>query len=101
MVGRIAVSLPALETAVGDLSAGMAGIEATLADLRGYLAPMVETWSGSAAESYRCLQRDWDAAAADLQASLTQLHGVVLRAHTRYRVAEGTNVRIWSADGAA
>jgi len=96
MVGRIAVSLPALETAVGDLSAGMAAIEATLANLREHLAPMVATWSGSAAESYRRLQEEWDAAAADLQASLAQLHGVVLRAHTRYRRAEDTNALIWS-----
>lgn len=95
VAGRVVVSLPALEVAVGDLSAGIAQVEGSLADLRVFLAPMVGSWSGSAAQAYGVLQREWDTA-ADLQASLAQVHGVVARAHVRYGHAETTNTGIWS-----
>ena len=96
MPTRIAVSLPALDAATGDLQAGIASIEQQLAALRAELAPMVDTWSGGASDAYRRCQEIWDTAAADLQSSLTQLHTVVAAAHTRYGHAEDTNVSIWA-----
>lgn len=45
---------------MGDLSAGIAKIEGSLADLRVFLAPMVGSWSGSATQAYGRLQKKWD-----------------------------------------
>lgn len=70
-------------------------IERQLADLAGFLAPLHQQWTGSAAQAWAEYQRRWDAAAADLQASLVELHRVLRTARGNYQAALAANLRMW------
>jgi WXG100 family type VII secretion target len=70
-------------------------IEHQLTDLAGFLAPLHEGWTGSAAQAWADYQRRWDVAAADLQASLAELHRIVRTARGNYQAALTANLRMW------
>lgn len=71
-------------------------IERQLSDLERFLAPLREQWIGSAAQKWADYQHHWDAAAADLQASLTELHRIVRTSRGNYQAALTANLRMWS-----
>jgi ESAT-6 family protein len=70
-------------------------IEHQLADLAGFLTPLHEQWTGSAAQQWATYQRRWDTAAADLQASLVELHRIIRTARGNYQAALAANLRMW------
>ena len=70
-------------------------VERQLADLARYLAPLRESWTGSAAQAWSDYQRRWDAATTDLQAGLVELHRVVRTARGNYHAALAANLRMW------
>jgi len=87
-----------MKVTFGELAAGQQNITGTvnavngqLDDLKSFLAPMVATWEGSAAETYNALQRQWDTAAADLNQVLAQIATAVGTANDAYQQAESTN----------
>lgn len=91
----IKVTFAALETAESDVRSTASRLNGKLDDLAQTLAPVVATWEGEAAVRYLAKQRQWDTAAADLNAVLAQI-GVALRqAHEEYRRTEGINVSRW------
>lgn len=92
---EIKVTFGALAAAQSDVSATAGRITAQLEDLRRYLAPMVATWTGAAADDYRLKQRQWDAAAADLTAVLAQIGVALGAAHDGYRQVENANAARW------
>jgi WXG100 family type VII secretion target len=56
---------------------------------------MVATWEGAAAEEYRNKQRQWDTAAADLTAVLTQIGVALGTANESYQQVEQLNAARW------
>ena len=66
-----------------------------LEDLRRFLAPMVATWQGAAAQDYQVRQKQWDTAAADLTAVLAQIGVALGAANDGYRQAEHANAARW------
>lgn len=92
---EIKVTFAALNTAQGDVSATAGRITEQLADLRRFLAPMVTTWSGLAADDYQAKQRQWDTAAADLTAVLARIGVALGAANESYREVENANAARW------
>lgn len=66
-------------------------ITSQLDDLKRFLAPMVSTWTGDAATAYGEKQRQWDAAAADLNTVLGAIGKAVGQANDGYQSTERAN----------
>src|SRR5438445_11792769 len=93
--GHILVTFGAVSEAAADTDAIAGQIEQQLSDLKGYLAPMVASWSGQASTDYQALQAKWDTSAADLNTVLRQIANALRTAHGNYRLAENQNSSIW------
>lgn len=94
--GHILVTFGAVSEAAGDADAIAGQIEQQLGDLKGYLAPMVASWSGQASSDYQALQAKWDTSAADLNVVLRQIAQALRTAHGNYTQAESKNSSIWA-----
>ena len=92
---EIKVTFGALAAAQSDVSGTAARITAQLEDLRRFLAPLVATWQGVAAQDYQVRQKQWDTAAADLTAVLGQIGVALGAANDGYRQAESANAARW------
>lgn len=92
---EIKVSFGVLEAARDDVAGTARRMNTRLEDLKRLLAPLVATWDGQAAEEYRRTQRQWDTAAADLTAVLTQIGVALSAANDGYRQTEHVNAARW------
>jgi WXG100 family type VII secretion target len=89
--GEIKVTFGELASAQSNITSTVNGVNGQLDDLKSFLAPMVSTWDGAAAETYNALQRQWDTAAAELNQVLAQIATAVGTANDAYQQAENTN----------
>lgn len=96
MTGTIKVAFGELAGAQQNVAATSQRITAQLEDLRRYLAPMVATWTGAAAEEYQARQRQWDTAAADLNGVLGRIGVALGQANDGYQQVEAANARRWA-----
>ena len=94
--GHMLVTFGSISTAESDTRAIAGQIDATLDDLKAYLAPMVSTWSGSAATEYNALQSQWDQAAAELNTILRTIADALGVANENYGNVERANRDIWA-----
>jgi len=92
---EIKVTFGALAAAQSDVSGTASRITAQLEDLRRFLAPMVASWQGTAAQDYQVRQKQWDTAAGDLAAVLAQIGVALGAANDSYRQAESANAARW------
>lgn len=92
---EIKVTFGALAAAQGDVSSSAGRLMGQLGDLKGFLAPMVATWEGRAAQDYQFQQTKWDQAAADLHQVLSSIGIALGAAHDGYSQAEATNTSRW------
>ena len=90
------VTFSAIEGAKGDVSATSQNITGQLGDLKSFLAPMVSTWTGAAAENYQAKQKQWDDAAAELNTILAQIGTALGHAGPEFTSAESSNATIWA-----
>jgi len=67
-----------------------------LHDLEGKLRSKLSRWDGQAQEAYWRYQREWDAAAKDMQNVVAQLGAAIGEANANYQAAERANTGIWS-----
>lgn len=91
MSGVVKVTFGELAAAQSNISSTVNAVNGQLDDLKSFLAPMVSTWDGAAAQSYNDLQRQWDAAAAQLNQVLAQIATAVGTANDHYQQAEHAN----------
>lgn len=94
--GHMLVTFGSIATAETDTRSIAGQIDATLDDLKAYLAPMVSTWSGTAATEYNALQSQWDTAAAELNTILRTIADALNKANENYNRAEQANTNIWA-----
>jgi WXG100 family type VII secretion target len=87
-------------TALTNLQGRMAGIYHDIYDNLTTLSEQVErlldTWEGSAAESFTQTVRSWQDAAADLHQRLAELHNMVGTAHDNQARTVRSNSKIWA-----
>ena len=95
-MSEILVTFSAIQGAEGDVSATSQSINGQLGDLKSYLAPMVSTWTGAAAENYQAKQKQWDDAAAELNTILVQIGKALGDAGQEFQSAETSNANIWA-----
>ncbi|HEU0087321.1 MAG TPA: WXG100 family type VII secretion target [Pseudonocardiaceae bacterium] len=89
--GRIQVTFGELESARASIQTTWANISRELEDLKRYLQPMVETWSGEASLAYQAHQAKWDRAAADLNQVLNQIGVALGTSNENFQAAENAN----------
>jgi 6 kDa early secretory antigenic target len=68
-----------------------------LSDLEGKLRTKLTQWEGGAQEAYWQYQKQWDAAAKDMQNIVAQLGLAIRDAHDNYQQAEKSNSGIWGS----
>jgi early secretory antigenic target protein ESAT-6 len=93
--GSILVTFGALEQGANSTRNVAGQIQQELNDLRGYLAPLVATWTGTASDDYQALQRKWDTAADDLHKALQQIAQAITVACENYTQTERANASMW------
>lgn len=89
--GRIQVTFGELENARGSIQTTWSNISRELDDLKRYLAPMVETWTGEASIAYQAQQAKWDQAAHDLNQVLNQIGVALGTSNDNFQAAENAN----------
>ncbi len=94
-MSEIRVTFGELSVAQQNVGATAQRITSQLADLRRFLAPMTATWEGQAAQDYQARQQQWDTAAADLNAVLTQIGVALGAANDNYQAVERINAARW------
>jgi len=94
--GPIKVTFSALAEAQASVTTTAGRMTAQLDELERFLAPMVATWSGQAAEEYGVRQRQWAAAAADMTLVLSQIGRALDTANDSYYQVEQANARRWA-----
>jgi 6 kDa early secretory antigenic target len=72
-VSEIKVTFGELHNAQNSIQATWRNINQQMEDLKTYLRPMVETWSGDASIAYKARQAKWDQSAASLHQVLNQI----------------------------
>jgi 6 kDa early secretory antigenic target len=95
-VGEILVTFGELESARSAIQTTWANISREMDDLKRYLQPMVETWTGEAASAYQAHQAKWDRSAADLNQVLNQIGVALGTSNENYQVGEAANKARWS-----
>ena len=95
MSSPIKVTFSQLAATQDQVRNTVSNINTQLADLKNYLAPLVSTWSGSAAENYNAAQAQWDRAANDLNAVLNAIGSALGQANEGYQATEKSNASRW------
>jgi len=93
---EIKVTFAALESAQSSVASTAGRISTQLEDLKRFLAPLVATWQGQAAEDYGTKQRQWDTAAAEMTAVLAQIGVALGAANESYWRVEQANASRWA-----
>lgn len=95
MPAHILVTFGSIAGAQADTASTHASLNQQLADLKSYLAPLVASWTGTAADTYQGYQAQWDSAAADLNAVLNTISAALGTANDNYQSAETANTGSW------
>ena len=95
-MSEILVTFSAIQQGQADVASTAGNLNGQLGDLKAYLAPMVSTWSGAAAENYNAKQRQWDEAAQALNEILAQIGRALGSAGDDFQAAENSNASMWS-----
>jgi WXG100 family type VII secretion target len=93
--GQVLVKAQVLDGVASDTDAIAGQIEQQMSDLKGYLAPLVASWSGEAASDYQALQQKWNTSAEDLHAVLRQIAATLRSVAEDYVREENTNASMW------
>ena len=95
MPDHILVTFGAVQQASQDANDSAQKLNAQLADLKAYLAPLVAAWQGAAATDYGAKQAKWDSAQQGLNEVLLQIGKAVNGAHDTYNQTESANRSSW------
>lgn len=90
------VTFGAVAQAAGDAQTTSQSLNQQLADLQGYLAPLVASWEGQAAVDYQAKQKQWHDAQTALNGLLSKIGTALDTSHSNYTEAENKNASMWS-----
>jgi WXG100 family type VII secretion target len=92
---QILVDFEALERLMACMAASLRNIGDSHDRLTSAVGPVLEIWTGQAAEAYRSRQRGWDDTALRMRQLLADMHNQVARAHANHAAAVRGNTSIW------
>jgi WXG100 family type VII secretion target len=95
-MSEILVTFGELESARNTIQTTWTRISRELEDLKRYLQPLAETWTGDASSAYQAQQAKWDRSAADLNQVLSQIGIALGTSNENYRAGEAANQARWS-----
>ncbi len=95
MSSPIKVTFSQLAATQDQVRGTVGNINTQLADLKSYLNPLVQTWTGAAADNYNAAQRQWDQAANDLNQVLSAIGTALGNANEGYQSTESSNASRW------
>lgn len=95
MSGQILVNFQTISQAAADVRQTAQGIRRQLDELEAGVKKIATTWEGTAQESYRAKQAEWDQRAASLQQTLEAIARALDSAAQNYQSTEQQNARIW------
>ncbi len=95
-MSEILVTFGELESARSSIQTTWTNINREMEDLKRYLQPMVETWSGEASSAYQAHQTKWDRSAADLNQVLNQIGVALGTSNQNFQAGESQNRARWS-----
>lgn len=95
-MSEILVTFGELEGARSSIQTTWTNISREMEDLKRYLQPMVETWTGEASSAYQAHQTKWDRSAADLNQVLNQIGVALGTSNANYQAGESANRARWS-----
>jgi early secretory antigenic target protein ESAT-6 len=90
---QIKVTFAQIQATQERAQSTVASINSSLQDLKSYLAPMVSTWEGQAAQNYHAKQTQWDRAAYDLNQVLSAIGRALGSANEGFQNTESMNAR--------
>jgi WXG100 family type VII secretion target len=93
--GQVLVNAQVLDEGASDTDSVAGQIEQQLSDLKGYLAPLVASWTGEASTDYQALQQRWNQNADDLNAVLREIASSLRTAAQTYVSGENSNASMW------
>jgi len=93
--GQVIVNAQVLDEGASDTDTVAGQIDSQLGDLKGYLAPLVASWTGEASSDYQALQQKWNTSADDLNTVLRQIAGALRTAAQSYVSGEQSNASMW------
>ncbi|MFB7129534.1 WXG100 family type VII secretion target [Kitasatospora xanthocidica] len=95
MSDHILVNFETVHHASEEVKASASRIDHLLNDLKGNVTRIASSWQGAAQEGYQAHQAQWDARAADLQKTCTQIATSLDQAAQSYRTTEDANAKLW------
>ena len=96
MSDQIKVTFAQLQATQEQVQGTVTSVNGLLGDLKSYLAPMVSTWTGAAAENYNARQAQWDQAANDLNEVLAAIGRALGSANEGFQSTESQNASRFS-----
>jgi early secretory antigenic target protein ESAT-6 len=96
MDGETHVKFESLSSGATGIMATYRSLQSTLENLESQLAPMVNSWTGDARDTYFQQKRKWEEASAAMATILQQMGKSVDQAHANYQSAETSNRNLWS-----
>lgn len=94
-MAEVKVTFAELQNTAATISSSATQVGQQLENLKQQVAKVTAGYEGAAKEAYAEKQRQWDTAAADLQAVLSSIGIAVRDAADAYQSAEQANVNRW------
>jgi 6 kDa early secretory antigenic target len=94
-MGEVLVTFGEIEAGRANVSSTANKVQTTLDELKQFLAPLVATYTGAAADAWQVKQAEWDKAAADIQQILASIGVALGAANDAYQQAENANTSRW------
>lgn len=92
-MGDLVVNFAVLRTAASDIGNTVSAMNGELDSLKQSLSGVVAAWDGDAKSAYAAKQAQWDSAAGDLNALLTQIQLAVTRSADGMEARERANIQ--------
>ena len=95
MSDTIKVDFGAISNLAGQVDAQVHQIESQLETLKSAIQKLGMEWEGSANESFKAVQNNWNQSADDLNQVLARIATAVHAAHDAYQNTEQRNTSTW------
>ena len=96
-MSRLVVDFAVLEEVEAEMRKVVSELDELRVSLHNGVLPMIQQWSGAAAESFMRYYDEYQQAAADINQGLADLHKLIVTAHRNHSEAVRTNKRMWPA----